>query len=124
MNRGSALKWVELLRDVEKYPLHHEWELKFDYRTVISDFQGIKYSPSGVLEEFIQQKLVRQKPWSGIESPWHESADGSIMVISADTRKRIKSKTDLEEVDTFFKDNKNMTRDELINFITENYERF
>jgi hypothetical protein len=79
---------------------------------------GEKYSPRGVLEEFIMKDL---------KLAWHEcgyvTVDGTETCPSKEMLKRVKAKTNLEEVDDLLINNPSITRDEIISFITNNYER-
>lgn len=112
MNRGSALKWIELLR-ADNVVLNDGWGLKLICNNIIT------YSPCGVLEEFIQQGMNKLS--------WHEcgyeTKEQSELLVSGDTLKKVKAKTNLEIVDNYICQN-SPSKDRLIEWMLENYESF
>ena len=117
MNKGSALKWAELIESGQ-FRLNEGWSLKEDLLSTQGG--GTTHSPCGVLEDFIQQGMTRA--WNG-EAHWYVSRDGYALTVSADTRKRVKAKTNLTCVDDWFLQNR-ATVSELLDYIRDNYEVF
>lgn len=130
MNKGSAAKWMELIQSGH-YHLGDGWGLKstaINWRVI-----PIQYSPAGILEEFLQSELL-VLDWS--ETQYMNREGTSSFRISKDTQKRLRAKTDLFDVDSWFSgERKTEVKDyvnriaiadtqQLIQYIEANYETF
>lgn len=107
MNRGSALKWAQAIRD-ENTPLN--------------DGDGLRYEDGsmcliGVLEDFVTGG------WKQNDLGWYETQDGSSFGISENTRLRCKIKTNLDEAVDMFVNNRTKGREYLAGWVENNYER-
>lgn len=83
MNLGSSKKWVELLQS-GAYTLNDGYGLRWSDNS---------FSAVGVLEDFIT------KTWTTSTYHGYANVDGSVLLASKECLRRVKAKTNLEEVD-------------------------